>query len=51
MISDKYYYHEVFARASFEEYEEEIPKVTKKDLINLAKKMHLVYTYVLEEGK
>ena len=34
-----------------EEYAEEIPKVTNKDLINLAKKMHLVYTYVLEEGK
>ncbi len=51
MIADKYYYHEVFKRASFEETATEIPKVTKKDLMNLAKKLHLAYTFVIEEGE
>ena len=50
-IADRYYYHEAFHRASFEEIEHEIPKVTKKDLSALAKKMHLTYTYILEEGE
>ena len=50
-IADKYYYHEVFHRASFDEIEREIPKVTKKDLCALAKKMHLTYTFIMEEGE
>ena len=49
-IADSYYSKNVFKTADIEDYINEIPKITIKDLKELTSKMHKCYTYILEEG-
>lgn len=50
-LGDMYYMHEVFDRPMPLDYQEWIMKVSLEDIRKFAKKMVLVYQYVLEEGE
>ena len=48
-IMENYYFHEIKGSPLFEEYQENIAKVTVKDLETLAHKFHESLLYILKE--